>query len=404
VKVRELLLGDVHGEFVDGPFGSNLKASEYVDRGVPIIRLQNIRPNVFLEKQIKFVSEKKALELKRHSYKSGDVVIAKLGDVGTACVVPPNCQDGVIVADVIRFRSDESDVNHRYLSHFLNSPAGRGRVLGFSKGSTRVRTNLSDLRKVSIPLPPIAEQRRIASILDKADALRAKRREAIAKLDQLLRSVFFDMFGDPVTNPKGWPTFGIADLAQILRDGPFGSNLKSEHYQTTGVRVVRLQNIGVWEFLGEDAAYISEEHFASLPRNHCRPGDVLIGTLGDPNLRACILPDNIDRALNKADCLLFRCNRDIATAEYVCGLLNCESLMQSASGLALGQTRLRVSMGRLKELTVPAPPLAEQQRFTDFCTRLNRERAALLRSCAATEQLFASLQTRTFSGQPAREA
>src|SRR5215475_12026903 len=86
----------------------------------------------------------------------------------------------------------------------------------------------------------------------------------------------------------------------------FGSNLKTSHYRERGVRVIRLQNIGVGKFLDEDKAYISEEHFAALPRHHCFSGDVLIGTLGDPNLRACLQPKRIKRALNKADCILLR--------------------------------------------------------------------------------------------------
>lgn len=259
--------------------------------------------------------------------------------------------------------------------------------------------NRNDAYEKRLLLPPLEEQRRIAAILDKADALRAKRRYGIAKLDQLLQSVFIDLFGDPVVNPKGWQMVGIADMAEVLRDGPFGSNLKSEHYQPSGVRVIRLQNIGVWKFLAEDAAYISEKHFESLPRNHCRAGDVLIGTLGEPNLRACILPADIDRALNKADCLLFRPKPDMAMAEYVCGLLNCETLIRSASGLALGQTRLRVSMGRLKELRVPLPPLSLQQRFANWYERFCLERARAAEGCAAADSLFKSLQDNAFSGQ-----
>jgi len=272
------------------------------------------------------------------------------------------------------------------------------RLERFHHGTGVPTLNRNVVHLERVPVPPLPEQRRIAAILDKADALRAKRREAIAKLDQLLQSVFLEMFGDPVTNPKGWPILGIADLAQQLRDGPFGSNLKSEHYRPHGVRVVRLQNIGVWEFLDSDAAYISEEHFASLPRNHCFPGDVLIGTLGDPNLRACVLPARISRALNKADCLLFRPNPSIAMAEYVCGLMNCRSLIESAAGLALGQTRLRISMGRLKELMVPVPPLFAQSAFAKFCLRFEKQKAALLTNAAAIEVMFSSTQTRAFAG------
>lgn len=288
-----------------------------------------------------------------------------------------------------------------YLRHLLISDWFNARFMQTVSGvgGSLLRARPAEVAKIKIPLPPLPEQRRIAAILDKADALRAKRRAAIAKLDQLLQSVFLDMFGDPVTNPKGWPVKPLPTLAEKFCDGPFGSNLKSSHYRSSGVRVVRLQNIGVWRFSTEDAAFISEDHFESLPRNHCEPGDVLIGTLGNPNLRACLLPEKIDRALNKADCILFRANPELANAEYICGLMNCESLVNSARGLALGQTRLRISMGRLKSLHIPVPPVREQEKFSIRVNEIGHLRSQITTGGRNLDALFSSLQQRAFSGQ-----
>lgn len=319
-------------------------------------------------------------------------------DEGSVGICP---EPSVISPMYTCFKVDESQVDGRYLLRYLKSPRALSRYSTMGKGSVHRRAAISfkRLSTLDIPLPPLPVQRRIAAILDKADALRAKRREAIAKCDQLLQSVFLEMFGDPVTNSKGWPVAPLPSLASKFCDGPFGSNLKSAHYTEDGVRVVRLQNIGVWEFLGNDVACISEEHFASLPRNHCLPGDVLIGTLGDPNLRACIQPIEIERALNKADCLLFRTNREKATPEYVCGLMNCAPLIKSAGGLALGQTRLRISMGRLKTLNVPIAPMIEQQKFSAAVHHISTIRLRFQRALEGSDGLFSSLQQSAFSGQ-----
>jgi type I restriction enzyme S subunit len=202
---------------VDGPFGSSLKASEYVMAGVPIIRLQNVHRRRFLEKDIKYISEAKAAQLARHSYRPGDIVIAKLGDCGASCIVPESAGSGIIVADIVRFRGDEKRIDHRYLVHFLNAEDALGQVGGMTKGSTRARVNLSDFRDVLVPILPLSEQRRIADILDRADAIRRKRKEAIALTEELLRSTFLEMFGDPVTNPKGWRVKPLGDLAEVNR-------------------------------------------------------------------------------------------------------------------------------------------------------------------------------------------
>ena len=233
-------------------------------------------------------------------------------------------------------------VDSRFGNHWINAPDTRFRIRRLVNG---IHLYPKDVARLRIPLPPLAKQKRITGILDAADALRAKRREALAQLDTLIQSTFLDMFGDPVTNPMGWPPTSLSAISEELRDGPFGSNLKSSHYVESGVRVIRLQNIGVGEIRNDDLAFISEEHFASLPRNHCQPGDVIIGTMGDPNLRACIVPSALARALNKADCILMRVDMTKVDAIYICWLLNNPCMVSMALRLVRGQTRGRISLG-----------------------------------------------------------
>lgn len=259
--------------------------------------------------------------------------------------------------------------------------------------------NRSDAYAEKCVLPPISEQRRIVEILDQADALRKRAREADAKAARILPALFLKVFGDPATNPKGWPRKRVRDLAVKYSDGPFGSNLKSEHYVPSGIRVIRLQNIGTGRFDDTDKAFISPEHFASLGRHKCLPGDVLIGTLGDPNLRACIQPNNIRVALNKADCVQLRVNREVATNHYLCWLLNMPSTLAMAQGLVLGQTRARISMGRLGELLVPQPPIHLQQSFAQRAAAVGQSMHFVAIGRSRLRELFAALMSRAFSGQ-----
>ena len=268
----------------------------------------------------------------------------------------------------------------------------KGRGATFKEVSKKIVENLK------IPLPPLAEQKRIAGILDAADALRAKRREALVQLDMLLQSTFLDMFGDPVVNPMGWPPTTLSAICEEFRDGPFGSNLKTSHYVEKGVRVIRLQNIGVGEMLNHDLAFISEEHFASLPRNHCKPGDVIIGTMGDPNLRACIVPVALQRALNKADCILMRVDMSKVDANYVCWLLNNPGIVSMALRLVRGQTRGRISLGRLKKFQIHLPPIDLQRRFAAIVEGVEQQKASQRSHMAELDTLFASLQSRAFRG------
>lgn len=326
--------------------------------------------------------------------KNGDIILcirATIGDRNRAN--EPVC----LGRGVAGLRPRAGTLNDRFLWYWLEHASPELRSKG--RGATFLQVTKKDLSELSIPLPPLDEQKRIARILDQADALRAKRRETINQLDALVQSVFLDMFGDPVTNPKGWEKKTLPEVALIFRDGPFGSNLKTSDYKPEGVRVIRLQNVGVNRFIDDDTVYITEEHYQSLPKNHCKPGDVVIGTLGDPNLRACIVPRNVYRALNKADCLLLRTDPAKCVPEFVASLLNIPSLVHSALGLVRGQTRGRISMGRLRELPIPVPPLSIQLEYKEVLSIIDQTRLSILESIESHQTLFSSLQSRAFKGE-----
>lgn len=206
------------------------------------------------------------------------------------------------------------------------------------------------------------------------------------------------MFGDPFFNPRCFPKIPLGQIGLKFSDGPFGSNLKSSHYTSSGVRVIRLQNIGVGQFHDTDRAFISEEHYEKLRKHECLPGDVLVGTLGDPNLRACMQPSWVDKAINKADCVQIRPRDGVATSEYICSLLNQPSTQRMASDLINGQTRTRISMGRLKTLVVAVPPFDMQVEYSCRMRALTGIADGYADSRTHLDSLFFSLQQRAFQG------
>ena len=175
-------------DIVSGPFGSNLKSDEYVEAGVPIIRLQNVDRNRFLEKNMRFITPQKARELSAHTFQTGDIVITKLGaPLGKACVIPESLAHGIVVADVVRVRIDESRFSKSYVLFAINSPAVANQINSEMMGSTRPRVNLNNIRSLEIPLAPLVEQRRIVAklekLLDQVDSCQ----ERLAKIPTLLK-------------------------------------------------------------------------------------------------------------------------------------------------------------------------------------------------------------------------
>ena len=402
---KQTRLGELAAPFrnaiADGPFGSNLKTSDYVGEGVPVLQGKNITNDRFCWSDIRFISSRKAEELKRSSVKVGDVLIVKIGSIGYSAVVNDlkGFDFAIIPANLAKVTIDAAKVDLGYLHKWLTSPDAKRYLIGAASKTAQPALSLEKIKNLPVPLPPLAEQRRIAEVLDRAEALRAKRRAALAQLDSLTQSIFLDLFGDPATNTKGWPYKTVGSLAVKFSDGPFGSNLKSEHYTETGVRVIRLQNIGVGEFVNDNAAYISEQHFAKLKKHECRPGDVIVGTLGEPNLRACIQPEWLKVALNKADCVQLRADEGLAIPSFICALLNQPAIEEMAQHRMHGQTRIRISMGRLRELEAPIPPIELQHEFARRVAVVEKLKAAQHASLAELDALFASLQHRAFRGE-----
>ena len=146
-----------------------------------------------------------------------------------------------------------------------------------------------------------------------------------------------------------------------ITDGPFGSNLKSEHYTESGPRVIRLQNIKGGEF-ADEYAHIAEERFIRLAKHQVFPGDLVIATLGEAPPRACLIPAKLGLAIVKADCVRFKPHPEVLPT-FANLVLNAEPTRKRVKGLLHGVGRPRLSLGELRAIAIPLPPLAEQHRI-----------------------------------------
>ena len=302
--------------------------------------------------------------------------------------------DGVCTTEIIPLLPTPGQIEPGFLHALLLSPHFVHWASLRATGSNLPRLDAGVLEEFSFTLPNLREQKRIVRTLQQANHLRRTRRYTLELSDTLLPAAFLELFGDPKTNPENWPIRYLSDLCEKFSDGPLGSNLKSEHYESSGVRVVRLNNIGIGEFIHDDEAFISSGHYQNLKKHECTTGDVLIGTLGEPHLRACIQPPSIRIAVNKADCVQARPNPAKASNQWMCWLLNMPSTLNLTPGLPHGQTRLRISMGQLANLPVPVPPIHIQYKFASLVERHERLRARQREALRQADYLFQTLLRR----------
>ncbi len=258
-----------------------------------------------------------------------------------------------------------------YIYYLLSCQKWGDVVNDAAKGNT---LNKAIISQYEINIHSIEEQHKIVNELDKINSVIKLLKKRINLLDELVKSRFVEMFGDTYSNPMNWDRMTFKQAAIRLSDGPFGSNLKSEHYADSGIRVIRLGNIGVGEFIDKDKSYIPSEHYEKLKKYTCRTGEIVIGTLGEPNLRACRIPDYIDIAVNKADCVHFIPNDKILNVTFACQYINCPETLSLASSMVHGQTRTRISSGQIAELPIYLPPLDLQQQFAAFVEQTDKSK------------------------------
>ncbi len=294
-----------------------------------------------------------------------------------------------------------TDVDPRYLARCLRwlEPEVLRSTEESSHGTKRLSGQVFE--NLPIPVPPLAEQRRIADILDRADAIRRKRKEAVVLTEDLLRSTFIEMFGDPVTNPKGWPTETIDDLCSRgagLVDGPFGSSLKPEHYVKSGVKVVRNWNIYDDRFDPSQFKYVTPAKFEELRRSEVVLGDVLIttkGTVGD----ICVAPDLAGPAvLSASGTVRLRVPGDGSyLPEFVVGVMTTRTYKRYLHTFEAGSAQQYLNLSAIRKMRLIRPPREAQAAFLTFRARIRKTQAGASLAQVASEDLFTTLVEQSFS-------
>lgn len=353
-------------DIVDGPFGSNLKASEYQLSGTPIIRLQNIKRLHFINKNIKYVSNEKAVELSRHSYKKGDIVITKLGDpLGLACIIPENFQDGIIVADLVRLRINDLAFDKRYLTYLLNSPLVISQLNKHIKGTTRPRINLGIIRDLNLPIASISEQKVIAEKLDtllaQVDSTKA-RLEQIPQILKRFRQAVLAAAVNGNLNKNAKPNTKVRTLQEvgiIIKTGPFGSALHKSDYISNGIPVINPMHINDGIISPSLSMTISDEKYAELSSWSLQDSDVIVGRRGEMG-RAAVVNIGQSKMLCGTGSMILRTKKNI-NPKYLELILRSPTSISYFNKEAVGSTMVNLNQKVINSLEVYLPNIDEQQ-------------------------------------------
>lgn len=330
-------------------------------------------------------------------FRKGDVLIAKI----TPCFENGKMALAENLSHELGFGTTEFHVLRpsdkligAYLFNLLRAPFIRKAGAMKMKGAAGQRRVPADFfAALQIPLPPLAEQKRIAAILDAADALRAKRRETLAQLDTLLQSTFLDMFGDPVTNPKGWELCHVGDVVYSAKDGPH----VSPSYTESGIPFLSTRHIKPGEIIWEDLKYIAQDE-ANLQWKKCKPeiGDILYTKGGTTGLAARVTTS--EPFAIWVHIALLKPILEIVHPAWLEAMLNSAYCYAQSQRYTHGIANRDLGLKRMVKIKIYLPPLPLQRRFATIVESVEQQKTRLRAHLAELDTLFASLQDRAFKG------
>ena len=393
--------------------------------------------------------------LKARPLPAGAIVFAKIGaaiGLNRRCVLT---KPALVDNNVFGLVPKHGVANTKYLFQFMCSVD----LMPLARATTVPSLRKGDVEELRLPMPSLARQQQIADYLDeqlsRLDASVAALHRVQANLkryrasvlksacegrlvpteaelahhegrifetgEQLLQRIVADREARipargrvkqsvPIessllpSSPEGWAWASVDQLSapepNSITDGPFGSNLKSEHYTESGPRVIRLQNIKDGEF-ADEYAHIAEERFIRLAKHQVFPGDLVIATLGEAPPRACLIPAKLGSAIVKADCVRFKPHPDMLPT-FANLVLNAEPTRKRVKGLLHGVGRPRLSLGELRAVAIPLPPLAEQLRIVAEADRrlslIRVAEAQVATNLARAQRLRQSILQAAFAG------
>jgi type I restriction enzyme, S subunit len=324
----------------------------------------------------------------------GDIVFARTGATTGKSFLLRKCPDDSVFASyLIRVRLGDK-AEPRFISHYFQTPSYWAQITKSARGVAQPGINATTLKALEVPVPPLAEQRRIAEVLDRAEALLAKRRAAFAEVDLITQAIFLDMFGDPLIDHASGVRVPFKSVTKRIT---YGFTCPMKHLDK-GIPIITAKNVreGFIDF--DDVHYADKLEFDALTAKS-KPvlGDVLItkdGTIG-----RCAVVERGELFCINQSVALIQPDHSVVLPAYIVAYLSSGRVQNVMKNMGKGNALAHLQITELAELPMPLPDRALQQEFVRGVEAVAKLKAAHRASLVELEALFASLQHRAFRGE-----
>ena len=377
-KWEKVKLGEV-ATYING---FAFKPSDWCETGLPIIRIQNLTNS---SKEINYYDKSYN---PKYEVNKGDILISWSASLG---VYEWKKGKALLNQHIFKVVFDKLDIDKKFFVYSIQTLLTQ--MAEETHGATMKHITKPKFDNMPFSLPPLEEQKRIADILDKAVNLIDLRKQQLEKMDLLIKSKFIDMFGDPVTNPKGWEIEKLGKHISVIGGYAFKSNGFSAH----GIPVLRIGNINSGFFKSSNLVFWNEDKM--LARYLLKPGDMVIsltGTVGkDDYGNVCILSNDYSQYyLNQRNAKLEI--RNTIEKQYLSNILKIPKIKNELTDISRGVRQANISNADILNLCIPVPPIELQNQFSEFVEKVEKQKAVMQQSLEKMETNYKALMQKYF--------
>ena len=376
--------------------GYAFKSEEYVDEGIRVIRIANVQKGYIEDNDPVFYSiNSKGLD--RYMLKENDLLVSLTGNVGRVALIQNEMLPAALNQRVACLRLKNDKIIKRYLFHFLNSNFFEQQCIQAAKGVAQKNVSTEWLKNYEIPLYSIAEQMKIAGILDKVRNIIGFRNDELNVLDNLIKARFVEMFGDPIINSFGIETKPMTDVCEII-DGDRGKNYPTaDEFSDEGYCLfLNAKNVTSTGFNFDTCMFITKEKDELLRKGKLLKGDVVLttrGTLGNLAFYTEDIP--FEHVRINSGMVILRMKQDVIDEVYFIEQFKMQ-LSNIKAKVASGSAQPQLPVSTMNKINILISDIEKQRRFTAFVDQVDKSKAVVQKALDETQLLFDSLMQEYF--------
>lgn len=394
-KVR---LGDIATVVTKGTTPTTM-GFQFEDGGINFVKIESISEDgTFLKEKFSHISDECNVQMRRSQLQENDILFSIAGAIGRSAIVtkeilPANTNQALAI-----IRVPKGKIDYNYLLYALSSSAINQQATQHQQGVAQLNISLKNVSDFLLPIYTEAMQKRIVHNLKKIDKLISLRKQQLAKLDELVKARFVEMFGDPINNPMKWTVSKIEDITaqekNALKAGPFGSALKKEFYVRSGYKIYGQEQVICGDASFGDY-YIDEEKYKELKNCAVQAGDILISLVGTYG-KTLIMPDNYEAGIINPRLMKITLNKNKVTPIYFKYYFESNALKASMDANTHGGTMGILNLGIIRQMKIQVPPLSLQNQFAAFVERVDQQKQTVQQSLEKLELMKKALMQEYF--------